>query len=253
MVRFYYIIFIAMPLIIYNVTKASYYIKHPEKYDEDKCYLLAQRFIDVVKQKGRIDTHVYGEDHLPDSGGYVMYSNHQGRYDALGIIGAHKKPCTVVMDYDRSLMPISNEFIGLLHGKRLKKDDLRQQVKTIQEMITELQQGRKYLIFPEGGYTDNHNTLQEFHAGSFKCAQKAGCPIVPVVIWDSYKPFEGKSIERVSTQVHFLEVISPDTFTGKSTAEIRDMVRNKIEERINEIAEKEGPYNSAEDKMEFAE
>lgn len=252
MVRFYYLIFITMPLIIYNITKASYYIKHPEKYGEEKCYLLAHRFIDVVKKKGRIDTQVYGEENLPDSGGYVMYSNHQGRYDALGIIGAHKKPCSVVMDYDRAKMPISNEFIGLLHGKRLKKDDLRQQLKIVQEMITELKQERKFLIFPEGGYTDNHNTLQDFHAGSFKCAQKAGCPIVPVVIWDSYKAFEGKSLGRVTTQVHFLEVIPPDTFTDKSTAEIRDMVRSKIEERINEIAEKEGHFYSAEDKMEYA-
>lgn len=252
MVRFYYLIFITMPLIIYNVTKASYYIKHPEKYGEEKCYQLAQKFIDVVKKKGRIDTLIYGEENLPKSGGYVMYSNHQGRYDALGIIGAHEKPCSVVMDYERSLLPISNEFIGLLKGKRLKKNDFRQQVIIVQELITELKQGRKYLIFPEGGYSDNHNRLQHFHAGSFKCAKKAGCPIVPVAIWDSYKAFEGRSLERVTTQVHFLEAIPPEMFADKTTAEIRDMVRSRIEERINEIAEKEGHFYSAEDKMEFA-
>lgn len=251
MIRFYYLIVVSMPLIIYYITKASYYIKHPHKYDVEKRFQLAQKFIQIVKKNGRINTEVYGTEHLPENGGYVMYSNHQGRYDALGIIGAHKKPCSVVMDYKRSTKPISTQFIGLLGGKRLKKEDPRQQVRIIQEMIAELKQGRIFLLFPEGGYTDNHNTLQIFHAGSFKCAKKAGCPIVPVVIWDSYRPFEEKNLRPVTTQVHFLEAIPPTAFADKTTAQISDMVRSKIEERLNEIAEKEGCFYSTKDKMEF--
>ena len=134
----------------------------------------------------------------------------------------------------------------------MDKTDLRQQVRIMQEVSEEVKKGKRFLLFPEGGYTDNHNTLQDFLPGSFKCAQKAKCPIVPVAIWDSYKPFEGRSLKRVETQVHFLEPIFYETYEGKSTAQIRDMVRSRIEERMNEIAEKKGNYCTPDDRMEQA-
>lgn len=240
MVRFYWLIITTLPLIIFYIVKATHYAKHPEQYDEETCFKLAVKLIDIIKKRGKITTQVFGVEDLPKDGGYVMYSNHQGRYDALGIMGAHPSPCSVVMDYERAKMPISNQFIMLVKGKRLKKTDPRQQVRIMQEISQELKEGRRYLLFPEGGYTDNHNTLQEFHAGSFKCAQRAKCPIVPVAIWDSYKPFEGKSLKRVVTQVHFLDAIPYEAYVGKTTAEIRDIVKGKIEERMKEIAKKEG-------------
>lgn len=240
MVRFYCLIIMLFPIIVIYIPKANYYAAHPEKYGEETCFKMAKKMIDLVKKWGRITTEVYGMETLPKTGGYVMYSNHQGRYDALGIIGSHPTTCAVVMDFERARKPLSNEFIKLVRGKRLKKDDLRQQVRIMQEIVEELKEGRRYLLFPEGGYTDNCNTLQEFHAGSFKCAQKAHCPIVPVAIWDSYKPFGCRSLKKVTTQVHFLEAIPYEFYQGKNTAEIRDMVRERIEERMEEIAKKEG-------------
>ena len=51
---------------------------------------------------------------------------------------------------------------------------------------------KDYLIFAEGTRTKNPNHVNEFKGGSFKCAMKAQCPIVPVALIDSYKPFECK-------------------------------------------------------------
>ena len=41
----------------------------------------------------------YGMENLPKEGGYVMFPNHQGKYDALGIVYTHKKPCTIPVVY----------------------------------------------------------------------------------------------------------------------------------------------------------
>lgn len=94
----------------------------------------------------------YGEEHLPKDGGYVMYSNHQGRYDAVGIISVHKKPCTVVMDEVRSRLLIVNQFVELLEGVRLSRTDFRQQVECAKAIQNGVEQGRRYIYFPEGGY-----------------------------------------------------------------------------------------------------
>ena len=50
--------------------------------------------------------------------------------------------------------------------------------------------------------------------GAFKCAVRANCPIVPVLLVDSYKPFEINSLRRVKTQVHFLPAIYPEEYEG---------------------------------------
>ena len=48
-----------------------------------------------------------------------MFANHQGKYDALGIMLTHEEPCSVVMDEARSKMPLVKQFIDMVGGKRL--------------------------------------------------------------------------------------------------------------------------------------
>lgn len=244
MLRFYYVIFACIFLIIYFVPVMAYYARHPEKYTELECYKLAQRVVNHVKRKGRISTRVFGMEDLPEEGGYIMYANHQGKYDALGIIAAHEKPCTVVIDSVTAKQFVTKQFIELLHGKRFVKGDLKQQAVEIISIIKEVKQGRKYLIFPEAGYKDNKNDLQEFHAGSFKMALKAQCPIIPVALYDSYKAFFGMSLKQVRTQVHFLKPIQFEEYKDMNTAEISALVKKRIEQKLMEVAQQSENTNA---------
>lgn len=161
-----------------------------------------------------------------------MYSNHQGKYDTIGIMSAHEEPCTIVMDAYRSKLPIVDSFINLVGGSRLDKTDIKSQMRTILKIAEEVKNGRRYIVFPEGGYDNNKNDLQEFKPGSFKCATKAGAPIVPVAIIDSYKPFGVNSLRRVKTQVHFLKPIFFEEYQGMNTREIAEMVKARIADAI---------------------
>jgi 1-acyl-sn-glycerol-3-phosphate acyltransferase len=99
---------------------------------------------------------------------------------------------------------------------------------SILHVIDEVKSGRKYIIFPEGGYANNKNKVQDFLPGSFKCAVKSQSPIVPVALIDSYKPFSVNSLKRVTTQVHFLEPIYYETYKDMTTQEISQLVRYRI-------------------------
>lgn len=235
MVRFVYVIAACFFLILYYIPKMIYYTEHPEKYTEKECYKLAVKLVQKMKKRGRITTDVFGEDNLPKGKGYIMFSNHQGKYDALGIMSVHKQPCTVVMEEEKSNVILTKQFINLIRGKRLNRKDLRQQIRTFDEISKEVTKGRKYIIFPEAGYDNNHNRLQEFYAGCFRVALKAKCPIVPTVIFDSYKPFGVNSLKKIRTQVHFLEAIPYQEYAGMNTQQIRDLVVEKIETKINLI------------------
>lgn len=191
--------------------------------------------VKFMKRNAFIKTKAYGMDNLPEEGGYVMYANHQGKYDSLGIISSHEKPCTVVIDEKRSHLIIADQFVTLIKGTRLDKSSMEKQMKAILKVISEVKSGRRYIIFPEGGYCHNRNHVNEFLPGAFKCAIKAKCPIVPVVLIDSYKPFELNSLKPVTTQVHYLEPIYYEDYKKMSSKEISELVREKIMETIEVV------------------
>ncbi len=228
MLRLCYVVVVSFPFVIYYVCKAHYIDRHGENFSEERRYRMARRCISIMMRNGRIRTESRGQELLPEEGGYVMYSNHQGKYDTLGIMGSHPKPCTIVIDAYRSRLPITDSFIDLVQGSRLDKRDMKKQMKTIREISEEVKAGRRYIVFPEGGYDHNKNDLQDFMPGAFKCAVWAKAPIVPVAIIDSYKPFGINSIRKVRTYVHFLQPIFFEEYSGMRTAEIAEIVKSRI-------------------------
>ena len=203
----------------------------------DQRFKLALSIVHDVKRRGRIKTVAYGEEKLPAEGGYIMYANHQGKYDALGIMDAHNGPCSVVMDAERSKMPLADQVVSLVKGVRLDRSDFRQQVKVLNQMTEEAREGRKFIYFPEGGYEHNGNKLQDFRAGAFKVAKNAEVPIVPVALYDSHLPFDYNSYRKVTTQVCFLEPISFEEYGQMSTKEISELVKSRIEAKLDELEE----------------
>lgn len=237
MLRFIHVIVCNLPR-IYMIPKMSYMAKHPEKYTEEECYAYARLAVRRMVRSGHIKTEGYGMENLPKEGGYVMFPNHQGKYDALGIIHTHKKPCTVVIDDAKSHVILTTQFIELLHGKRLIKDDARASVKLIKDVSEEVEAGRRYIIFPEGGYCHNHNVVCEFKPGCFKSAMRVKAPIVPIVLIDSYKVFEIWSLKKVTTQVHYLPAIYYDEYKGMTTAQVAEVVHDRIKDYIDDILNK---------------
>lgn len=232
MLRMIWVVVVSMPLIIYYVNKARFIERHGGFFSEERRYRMARRCIRIMMRHGAIRTVSTGQENLPTEGGYVMYSNHQGKFDTLGIMISHPAPCTLVMDYYRSKLPIVNPFIDLVKGKRLDKTDMKSQVNTILQIVEEVKAGRRYIVFPEGGYENNRNDLQQFLPGAFKCATKAKVPIVPVAIIDSYKPFNTNSLRMVTTQVHFLKPIPYEEYKDMTTVQIAELVKGRIREAI---------------------
>ena len=245
MLRFYFVIGISVPLIIYYVLAANYYCSHTERYDMTRRYQLARRIVRDVKRRANIATVSHGLQNLPKEGGFIMYSNHQGRYDALGIIDALDEPCSVIMDAERSRLLLANQVMELVDGIRLERHDFRQQVTVLKRMTEQAKNGVRYIYFPEGGYNHNGNRLQDFRPGAFKVAKNAKCPIVPVAIYDSHIPFDFNSLKKVTTQVCFMEPLYYEDYVNMTTQEISDLVKSRIENKLDELEEyrRENGYN----------
>lgn len=235
MLRFLYVIIMNLFRAPFMITRMRYEADHPERFSEKQRYELDQRAVRIMCHTGKITTVCYGKENLPKEGGYIMYPNHQGKYDALGIIICHEKPCSIVMDIKKSKSILVREFIDLLQGKRLDKSDVRQAMTVIKEVAGEVKAGKRYILFPEGGYEfNNKNRVADFKPGSFKSATMAKAPIVPVALIDSFKVFNSLNVMPVTAQVHFLKPIPYEEYKGMKTTEIARLVKKRIEEEIAE-------------------
>ncbi len=225
------------PTLIRTMRKMT---SNPDKYSEEEKYAYFKKLVRYLKTTTKIHTKCYGEENLPKEGGYVMFPNHQGKYDALGVIYCHKEPCTFVMDKAKSYSFLVKEMIELIDGKRLEIDNVRQNMTLIMEIAKEVEQGRKFILFSEGGYDKNGNNVQEFKPGSFKCATMVKAPIVPVALIDSYLPFNSSynPFKKVVTKVIFCKPLYYDDYKDMKTPEIADVVKNTIVEAMKEYSDK---------------
>ena len=240
MLRYYYTIIVNIIRLIESIRTmsdmAKKSVEKPEEYVEEYNYGYAKYIIDVMKKTGKIETEVYGAEDLPKEGGYMMYPNHEGKWDVYGLMSVHKYPCSFVMDIKKSNRPFIKQLVDTLKGKRLSKKNNRQAMTIINEVAKEVEAGRKYVLFPEGDFDkEKKNNLWDFKAGCFKISTKSKTPIVPVVLYDSWRVYNSLSVGKVKTQVHFLKPICYEEYKDMNTHQIAEMVKSIIENKIKEI------------------
>lgn len=232
MLRFY-LTALSSPIFVLNMKQRTK--KLLKNWEELKAYRYAQKIMNHMKRRSRTHTDVFGYENLPKEGGYILYSNHQGKYDALGILISHDEPCRVLMEMNQSKKIVARQVVDLLKGKRLDFSDPRQQLRVLAELAQEVKEGKRYLIFPEGGWKDNKNELQQFHSGCFRCAIDAKCPVIPVTLVDSYKGLNTNSLRKVTTQVHYLKPIMYEEYKDMKKNELCELVKTRIEEKLTEV------------------
>lgn len=164
----------------------------------------------------------------------MFFPNHQGLYDVLAIVEACPTPFSVVAKKEIKDIQFLKQVIACMKGYLLDREDVRQAMTIIANVSEEVKKGRNYVIFAEGTRSKNGNEIQDFKGGSFKAATKAKCPIVPVALIDSFKPFDTNTISPVTVQVHFLEPINYDEYKDMKTKEIAMLVHNRIQKAIYE-------------------
>ena len=220
-----------VPWWFYKIDKMG---KNPKQYSEEERYRYLRKIMRRINRRGRVRVVTYGVENLPKTNGFILFPNHQGLFDMLAIIESCPKPLGVVIKKEASEWILVKQVIRLLEGIPMDRADIRSSMEIIKEMAAQVKRGRNFVIFPEGTRSRKGNEILAFKAGTFKSAVKAGCPIIPVALVNSFRPFDLSSIQRETVQVHFLKAIYPEQYMGLKTAQIADLVHNRIQEGINQ-------------------
>ena len=207
--------------------------KRPDQYPEQERYDYLRNIIKTINQNGRVTVRGYGEEQLPKENGFILFPNHQGFFDMLAIIDTCPKPLGVIIKKEAANWILVKQVLRLLGGIPMDRSDIRAAMEVIKEMTRQVKEGKNYVIFPEGTRSRKGNELLEFKAGTFKSAINAGCPIVPVALINSFRPFDISSIKKEQVEVHYLEPIYKEQYIGLKTREIADLVHDRIQAEID--------------------
>lgn len=213
--------------------KLWHYAAAPEKYEEMEKWNHIHYIMERAVMGGNIDLKVTGLENLPDEDGFMLYANHQGMFDVVAIAATWERPLAAVLKKELGEVPLLKQIRLCTNSFLMDREDVRQSLEVIQNVTKEVQKGRNYLIFPEGTRSKNGNVMGEFHGGSFRCAVKAKCPIVPVALLDSHRVLDEKGSAPVKVQLHYLKPIPYEEIAGMKATEVAVLVKQRIQEAID--------------------
>ncbi|MBO7184746.1 MAG: 1-acyl-sn-glycerol-3-phosphate acyltransferase [Oscillospiraceae bacterium] len=215
-------------------SKLCHYAKHTHKYPEQEKWDHIHKIFTHAIAAGNVDLVVTGLEHLPEKDGFMFYANHQGMFDVVALAATCTRPLGCVLKKELKDAPLLKQVIACTNSFPMDRADVRQSLTVINAVIQEVKNGRNYLIFPEGTRSKNGNTMGEFHGGSFRCAVKAQCPIVPIAFVDSFKVLDQKGSKKMQVQIHYLPAIAYEEFAHMTATEVAALVKGRIQEKIDQ-------------------
>lgn len=227
---------------IHIVPKAFWKLWHYAKYTEKYTWKEMWDHISYIMQRairgGNVDLKVTGIENIPTNESYMMYGNHQGMFDVVAVAATCPVPMGAVLKKELKDIPFLKQVIACTKSYPMDREDVRQSLQVINAVTEEVKNGRSYLIFPEGTRSRNGNVMGDFHGGSFRCAVKAKCPIVPMAVIDCFKVLDQKGSKPVCVQLHYLKPIAYEEYAGMKAAEVAELVKARIQACIDQNLEK---------------
>ena len=208
--------------------KLSHYAKHTEAYSWQEKWDHIHHIMSRAIQSGNVDLKVTGLENLPADRPFMLYGNHQGMFDVVAISGTCPIPLAVVYKKELKGVPLLQQIYDCTRSYAMDREDVRQSLTVIQNVSEELKQGRSFVIFPEGTRSRKGNEMLEFHGGSFRCAIKSKCTVIPMALIDSFRVLDEKGSKPVTVQLHYLKPIEYEEYKDLKTTQLAELVRSRI-------------------------
>ena len=206
--------------------------REEDSHTRQERYDYIARMVKRIIRYGRVNLVIKGQENIPDHDGFIIFPNHQGLFDMLALFASCPRPLSVVIKKEAANWILVKDVLAATRSLSMDREDIKSQVKVISEVGKRVKAGENFVIFAEGHRSRKGNEILEFKSGTFKSATKASCTIVPVALINSFRPFDINSLKRETVEVHYLKPIDLEEYFSMNTAQIAQLVQNRIEEEI---------------------
>lgn len=180
---------------------------------------------------------VIGKENIPKDQAVLYVCNHRSYFDI--ILGYSIMPGLTgyISKDDLEKVPLLNIWMRRLHCLFLNRTDMKQGLKTILKAIEYIKQGVSICIFPEGTRNrGEEGSLLEFKEGSFKIAEKTGCPVIPMAISHTADVILNHmpKVTPCHVTIEYGEPIYPKELPKEQKRALGAMTKGRIQEMLDQ-------------------
>lgn len=207
------------------------YKRYPAQVDRFSLAVVQWTMRNICRIAGT-ELIVLGEDNVPKECAVMYAGNHASYFDIVLTYARVPALTGFVSKKSMENFPILNLWMSRVHCLFLDRDNVKEGLKTILAAIDKVKHGISIFIFPEGTRNKTPDTLMEFKAGSFKIAEKTGCPIIPVTLVNTSDILEAHfpRIKKTRVVLEYGAPIYMDTLDKEDKKHIGAYVHNIISE-----------------------
>lgn len=180
--------------------------------------------------------NVIGKERIPKDSAVLYIGNHRGFFDIVILYTLVPGLTGFVAKQEIKKVPILKLWMMYMNCLFLNRGDIREGLKTILEGIEKMKTGISMCIFPEGTRSrgESETDMLPFKEGSFKLAEKTGCPIVPIAMRNTADCLEKQfpRIRRANVTVEFGEPIYMSGLEKEEKKFIGAYTRDRIIEML---------------------
>lgn len=175
---------------------------------------------------------VIGEENVPKDEAVLYVGNHRSYYDIIMTYIRVPRPTGYMAKVEMLRYPSLSTWMKYLHCIFLDRSDIKAGMKSILDAIDKVKSGISICIFPEGTRNRTNEMFLEFHDGSFKVAEKSGCPIVPISINNASAIFEDHIpwIKKAHVVIEYGKPIYTRDLSKEEKRHLSAMVQEVIKE-----------------------
>ena len=179
-----------------------------------------------------VDITVLGEENVPKDEAVLYVANHRSYFDIVLTYVRVPRLTGYISKIEVERVPLLRNWMRNLHCLFLDRQDIKQGLKTILTGIEKLKSGISICIFPEGTRNKEKDTFLPFHGGSFKLAEKSGCPIIPIALNNVADIFEDHSpkIKKTKVVIEYGKPIYPNQLDKETKKNLAGYVSDQIKD-----------------------
>ena len=177
---------------------------------------------------------VIGEENVPKDTPVLYIGNHKSYFDIIITYARCPGLTGYVAKKDMEKVPLLRTWMRRLHCLFIDRENVKEALKTILAGIDNVKNGISMCIFPEGTRNKTDDLMLPFKEGSFKIAEKSGCPIIPMAITNSAEVLEAHMpyVKKAHVIVEYGKPIYPNELDKEQKKKIGVYCQNVIAEML---------------------
>jgi 1-acyl-sn-glycerol-3-phosphate acyltransferase len=182
---------------------------------------------------------VIGEENVPKDVPVLYICNHKSYFDIIITYARCPRLTGYIAKNSMEKIPLLSLWMNRLHCLFINREDVKEALKTILAGIDNIKSGISMCIFPEGTRNKTTDRILPFKEGSFKMAEKTGCPIIPMAISNSAEILENHfpKVRPVHVVLEYGSPIYPNELDKEARKKLGAHCQGIIEEMLKKNEE----------------